>query len=149
VRRVGVVIALTVAACGTGTTPDPQHTAWSDQPKLDLPRSQDTPESYVVPTTRPARQRAARSSTRPRTAPPAGDVWHALAQCESTMRQEAVGEGKYLSYFQWDPATWRSVGGEGDPRDASYGEQVERAKQLQARSGWGQWPRCSRKLGLR
>lgn len=81
-----------------------------------------------------------------------GDVWRALAQCESGMRQDAVGEGVHYSYFQWKLATWRSVKAEGDPddpRNAEYGVQVAAAKRLQARSGWGQWPACSRRLGLR
>ena len=102
-------------------------------------------------------QRASRSRTRP-TAPPrpvvsaSGDVWAALAQCESGMQQDVVGEGVHYSYFQWKLATWRSVkaaGDPADPRDASYEAQVAAAKRLQARYGWGQWPSCSRKLGLR
>lgn len=45
--------------------------------------------------------------------------------------------------------TWRSVGGSGMPHEASRSEQIKRGKILQERSGWGQWPACSRKLGLR
>lgn len=153
-RRVGVAVALVAASCGTSTVPA-QHTARGDVPKLDYarPRSQETAESYVVPTTRPVRQRAARAGTRP--APRSaveGDVWAALARCESGMRQDAVGESVHFSFFQWKLATWRSVKADGDPddpRDASYEAQLAAAQRLQARTGWGQWPACSRKLGLR
>jgi resuscitation-promoting factor RpfB len=35
------------------------------------------------------------------------------------------------------------------PHQASKAEQIRRAQILQSRSGWGQWPACSRRLGLR
>jgi hypothetical protein len=41
------------------------------------------------------------------------------------------------------------VGGSGLPSEASMEEQTARAQALQARSGWGQWPACTAKLGLR
>lgn len=79
-----------------------------------------------------------------------GDVWAALAQCESGGNPRAVSaSGKYHGLYQFSVSTWRSVGGSGLPSDASAAEQTQRAKALQARSGWGQWPACSRKLGLR
>lgn len=81
------------------------------------------------------------------------DIWQRLAYCESRMNGQAVGGGgKYLSYFQWLRSTWASVKADDDPDDprhASYGRQVLAAQRLQARSGWGQWPACSRRLGLR
>lgn len=80
---------------------------------------------------------------------PAGGVWVALAQCESGGRVNAVSSGgHYHGLYQFSPSTWRSVGGQGLPSQASAEEQTMRAQMLQARSGWGQWPACSRKLGL-
>jgi resuscitation-promoting factor RpfB len=55
----------------------------------------------------------------------------------------------YYGGLQFLPSTWRSVGGSGMPHHASKAEQIKRGKILQQRSGWGQWPACSRKLGLR
>lgn len=79
-----------------------------------------------------------------------GDVWAALAQCESGGNPKAVSSnGKYYGLYQFSLSTWQSVGGSGKPTDASAQEQTERAQALQARSGWGQWPHCSSKLGLR
>ena len=37
----------------------------------------------------------------------------------------------------------------GNPVDYDYGTQLAAAQRLQARSGWGQWPHCARRLGLR
>ncbi|WP_227992861.1 resuscitation-promoting factor [Pseudactinotalea sp. HY160] len=80
---------------------------------------------------------------------PAG-VWAKLAQCESGGNPGAVSaSGTYHGLYQFSVATWNAVGGSGLPSQASAAEQTKRAKILQARSGWGQWPACSSKLGLR
>jgi hypothetical protein len=93
--------------------------------------------------------------TRARPAPPApastvgGDVWARLAQCESGGRSDAVSPGgRFHGLYQFSVATWQSVGGTGLPSQASPAEQRMRAEMLQARSGWGQWPPCARRLGL-
>jgi len=79
-----------------------------------------------------------------------GDVWARLAQCESGGNPSIVSSnGLYHGLYQFSVATWQSVGGSGLPSEASPAEQTERAKALQARSGWGQWPACSARLGLR
>lgn len=79
-----------------------------------------------------------------------GDIWTALGNCESGNNPKAIsGNGKYHGAFQFSLSTWRSVGGTGSPTDFSYDYQLKLAKKLQAKSGWGQWPRCSRRLGLR
>ncbi len=79
-----------------------------------------------------------------------GDVWAALAQCESGGNPRAISSnGLYYGLYQFSLPTWRAMGGSGLPSDASAAEQTQRAKALQARSGWGQWPYCSSKLGLR
>ncbi len=82
-------------------------------------------------------------------AAPAG-VWAALAQCESGGNPASVSaNGKYHGLYQFSVSTWQAMGGTGLPSQASAAEQTKRAQALQARSGWGQWPACSRKLGLR
>ncbi|MEE6295748.1 ubiquitin-like domain-containing protein [Georgenia wangjunii] len=83
-------------------------------------------------------------------APATGDVWGRLAQCESGGNPSIVSaNGLYHGLYQFSVATWRAVGGSGLPSQASPAEQTQRAQALQARSGWGQWPACSAKLGLR
>lgn len=77
-------------------------------------------------------------------------VWKRLAKCESGGNPRAVNSsGRYFGLYQFSLSTWRAVGGNGNPINASPAEQTKRAKILQARAGWGQWPSCSRKLGLR
>ena len=79
-----------------------------------------------------------------------GDVWHALAMCETGGRMDNPNTGNgYYGYFQFALSTWQSVGGPGYPHEHDYATQLHYAQILQGRSGWGQWPACSRKLGLR
>lgn len=79
-----------------------------------------------------------------------GDVWSKLAQCESGGNPSVVSKnGLYHGLYQFSVGTWKSVGGSGLPSQASAEEQTRLAQVLQARSGWGQWPHCSSKLGLR
>ncbi len=84
-----------------------------------------------------------------RTSTVGGSVWDRLAQCESSGNWQANTGNGYYGGLQFLPSTWRSVGGTGLPHQASRAEQIHRAQILQARSGWGQWPACSRRLGLR
>lgn len=67
------------------------------------------------------------------------DDFARLAQCESGGNPRAVNPAGYYGLYQFSIPTWRSVGGTGNPADASVEEQTARAKALQARSGWGQW----------
>jgi hypothetical protein len=71
-----------------------------------------------------------------------GDRFDRLANCESTMRQDAFN-GVNKSYFQWAQPTWESVGGVGDPRNASYEKQKEKAQYLASITNPStQWPVC-------
>lgn len=71
--------------------------------------------------------------------------WAALARCESGGNPRAVNPAGYYGLYQFSPSTWRSVGGSGNPIDATPDEQTYRAKLLYQRSGAGQWG-CGRKL---
>jgi uncharacterized protein YabE (DUF348 family) len=81
--------------------------------------------------------------TKPRPAAPAptadGLNWAALAACESGGNPRAVNPAGYYGLYQFSLSTWASVGGSGNPIDASPGEQLSRAQTLYARSGAGQW----------
>ena len=113
-----------------------------DHARLSLPLpKRPTPKANDRRAAAPAR--ASRSGVR-------GDVWAALARCESGGNPAArSANGRYTGAFQFSDATWQSLGYEGRAADHAYAVQLEAAKRLQARSGWGQWPRCSRQLGLR
>ena len=76
-------------------------------------------------------------------------IWDALAECESNGNWSANTGNGYYGGLQFLPETWWSVGGAGLPHQHPRSEQIHRGEILQQRSGWGQWPACSRKLGLR
>lgn len=158
--------ALTVALAANAVLPDQDKTAGQplslstkSGPQTNVPLGELGPNRTVTTTTtapppttaapapkRPPVTRAARSRPTPVTG---GDVWAALARCESGGDPAKNTGNGYYGAFQFSLRTWQSVGGTGYPHQHSYGEQLKRAQILQARSGWGQWPSCSRKLGLR
>jgi uncharacterized protein YabE (DUF348 family) len=73
--------------------------------------------------------------------------WAALAECESGGRPGAVDpSGTYGGLYQFDTATWRSLGGTGRPQDAPAEEQTYRAKKLYVQRGASPWPHCGRRL---
>jgi uncharacterized protein YabE (DUF348 family) len=65
--------------------------------------------------------------------------WAAVAQCESGGNPRAVNPAGYYGLYQFSLPTWESVGGTGNPIDASPAEQLKRAQILYERSGPGQW----------
>lgn len=67
-----------------------------------------------------------------------------IAQCESGGDPSAVSpDGRYRGKYQFSRATWRALGGTGDPADAPEAEQDRRAAALLARSGTSPWPSCA------
>lgn len=78
-----------------------------------------------------------------------GSAWDQLAACESGGNWAINTGNGYYGGLQFTLATWRGVGGTGYPNQNSREEQIARAEILLARSGWGQWPACTAKLGLR
>ena len=71
--------------------------------------------------------------------------WAALAKCESGGNPRSVNPAGYYGLYQFSLGTWRSVGGTGNPIDASAAEQTARAQALYARSGAAPWG-CGRHL---
>src|SRR4249920_1274074 len=78
-----------------------------------------------------------------------GDVWDRLARCESSGNWHINTGNGYYGGLQFSLASWRGTGGSGYPHHASKAEQIRRAERLQNMQGWGAWPECSRKIGLR
>jgi soluble lytic murein transglycosylase-like protein len=67
----------------------------------------------------------------------------AIAACESGGDPTAVSaDGTYRGKYQFDYATWASVGGSGDPAAAAEAEQDMRAAMLYAQAGSSPWPVC-------
>ncbi|WOP17387.1 resuscitation-promoting factor [Raineyella sp. LH-20] len=79
---------------------------------------------------------------------PAG-VWDKIAQCESGGNWSINTGNGYYGGLQFNLSTWRAYGGTGLPSDASKAQQIAIAQKVQAAQGWGAWPACTSKLGLR
>ncbi len=77
------------------------------------------------------------------------ETWEDLAECESHQTWDLNTGNGYYGGLQFSLGTWQNVGGQGYPHQNSKWEQIHRGEILQERSGWGQWPHCSRELGLR
>lgn len=66
-----------------------------------------------------------------------------VARCESGLDPNAYNPaGPYYGLWQFDVRTWRGVGGDGLPSDASVEEQTRRAWTLRSQRGWAPWPVC-------
>lgn len=67
----------------------------------------------------------------------------AIGACESGGDPTAVdASGTYYGKYQFDLGTWASVGGSGNPAQASEAEQDYRASVLYSRAGSSPWPVC-------
>ena len=86
---------------------------------------------------------------------PSGGVsstWQALAQCESGGNWSVNSGNGYYGGLQFSASSWRAAGGTKYaplPHQATPAEQVATAEKLRANGGWGHWPACSSRLGLR
>lgn len=71
-------------------------------------------------------------------------VLRRIAECESGGDPTAVSKGgRYRGKYQFDMATWRSLGGRGDPVDASESVQDRLAVKLYKRRGTAPWGACA------
>lgn len=80
-----------------------------------------------------------------------GGVWQSIAQCESGGNW-SINTGLYDGGLQFHPQTWNAYGGQQyAPRAymATSEQQIAVAERVLASQGWGAWPACSAKLGLR
>ena len=81
-----------------------------------------------------------------------GSVWDSIAQCEATGNWSINTGNGFSGGLQFTPSTWASFGGtEYAPEawQASREQQIAVAQKVQAAQGWGAWPACTAKLGLR
>jgi peptidoglycan hydrolase-like protein with peptidoglycan-binding domain len=66
-----------------------------------------------------------------------------IAQCESGGDPTAISaDGRYRGKYQFSRATWRAMGGSGDPAKAPEAEQDRLAAALLAARGTAPWPVC-------
>ena len=89
---------------------------------------------------------SARDSSAPARSGDAASVLARIAQCESGGDPTAVSaDGRYFGKYQFRKATWRAVGGTGNPAAAPEAEQDRRAAILYRREGTSPWPVCGRR----
>ena len=158
-----------VAAATTTTTEDTSARAQQVESSTTsaAPTTTVAPARKTTPTTaapRPAPTTTAAPTTTT-TAPPAPkesssegyayddprstQVWYDLAECESGGNWSINTGNGYYGGLQFSLPTWESVGGPGYPHEHPAATQIDFGRKLQARQGWGAWPHCSEKLGLR
>jgi hypothetical protein len=71
-------------------------------------------------------------------------VLQRIAQCESGGNPRAVSpDGRYRGKYQFDMATWRSLGGSGDPAAAPESVQDRLAVRLYRQRGTAPWGNCA------
>jgi peptidoglycan hydrolase-like protein with peptidoglycan-binding domain len=67
-----------------------------------------------------------------------------IALCESGGNPRAVSaNGRYRGKYQFSRATWRAIGGTGDPAKAPESVQDRMAAKLLAARGTSPWPNCA------
>lgn len=79
-------------------------------------------------------------------------TWDRLAHCESGGRWHIATGNGYFGGLQFSSSTWRAFGGKryaALPHHASRTQQVRVAERVRHAQGWGAWPSCSRRVGLR
>lgn len=81
-----------------------------------------------------------------------GSTWDALAQCEAGGNWNINTGNGYSGGLQFHPQTWTGHGGGAyapTAAGATREQQIAIAEKVLASQGWGAWPACSAKLGLR
>ncbi|RSZ65659.1 resuscitation-promoting factor [Corynebacterium hylobatis] len=81
-----------------------------------------------------------------------GSVWDTLAQCESGGDWSINTGNGYQGGLQFSPSTWAAYGGTQYAATANLAtreQQIAIAEKTQAGQGWGAWPACTAKMGLR
>jgi hypothetical protein len=79
-------------------------------------------------------------------------TWNRLAQCESSGRWHINTGNGYYGGLQFSASTWRGFGGRKFARNAhraTKAEQIRVGERVRRAQGWGAWPYCSRRIGLR
>lgn len=79
-------------------------------------------------------------------------TWNRLARCESGGRWHIDTGNGYYGGLQISKSTWDGYGGRRFarfPDNATRRQQIRVAERIQNGQGWGAWPTCSQRVGLR
>lgn len=146
-----IVIVGMFASCDTSTEPvtQPMNTSTTYDPNLIMADILNPFFAHIATTT---------TTTIPRQSTPRtpmvidGNVWDALAQCECGGNWGCNTGNGYFGGLQFAASSWNGFGGtEFAPMAhmATREQQIVVGERILARMGWGAWPGCARKLGLR
>ena len=115
---------------------------------LTIPNGMTGPTGATPVAAYPARREVATStgSLRQASASMSG-IWACIAAHESGGNPATDSGNGYYGMFQFSLSSWAAAGGQGNPANASAGEQLAVAERLQASSGWSNWPVSSRECG--
>ncbi|WP_461028023.1 transglycosylase family protein, partial [Streptomyces sparsus] len=81
-----------------------------------------------------------------------GGTWDRIAACESGGNWQINTGNGFYGGLQFSAATWAAYGGTtyAPTADrASRAQQITIAEKVQAAQGWGAWPTCAARAGLR
>ena len=141
----GWTLVLPAGASGECPT-EPVVEAASSTPSSEVPAEAAPAEAAPQAATTEAPEPAHNHASPPQEQASSTSSGSGLADiraCESGGDYGAVSaNGKYRGAYQFDQQTWESVGGSGDPADASATEQDRRAAALQQQRGSSPWPSC-------
>lgn len=147
-----LLVAAGLDEARTAPTPVP---AGPDYSRLQEDRAVAAAEAFVEP--------AAVEPVAPAPAEPARTVWDDLADCEAGAWLAGGGfatdsadwastAGTFEGGLQFQPSTWDAFRDAEMPEaayDATREQQIVVGERVLDAQGWGAWPVCSRKLGLR
>jgi hypothetical protein len=143
--RAQQVESSTTSAAPTTTAAPARKTT----PTTAAPRPAPTTTAAPTTTTPPPAPKESSGEGYAYDDPRSTQVWYDLAECESGGNWSINTGNGYYGGLQFSLPTWESVGGPGYPHEHPAATQIDFGRTLQARQGWGAWPHCSEKLGLR
>lgn len=150
-----VVLFLIIGAIATVMLAEPATTQTFTPIVLDESRmrvalqSNPTTTTTIPPTTTTVAKRVV-PTTQPPVVVPGGDIWYQLRMCECGGNYGCNTGNGYYGAYQFSQSTWNSMNtGYAFAHLAPPHVQDDAAMRLQQRSGWAQWPACTKMLGLR
>ncbi|PMC76256.1 MULTISPECIES: resuscitation-promoting factor [unclassified Brachybacterium] len=129
-----------VVAEGTKQRPEPE------------PREEQRPRQNTQSSRSSDRDSSGGNTGAAAPAEPSGSVWDRLAQCESGGNWSINTGNGYYGGLQFNRGTWLAYGGGQYAPTANLAtreQQIAIAKKTQAAQGWGAWPACTARLGIR
>ena len=147
-----------VVAKGTKEKPKPAPEPAAEAPKTEQKSEKKSEKRSSSSTANRSSERSSEDSSSSKdsgaSAPsaPSGSVWDRIAQCESGGNWSINTGNGYHGGLQFSGQTWRAFGGgkyAPTADQASRAQQIDIAKKVQAQQGWGAWPACTSKLGIR